>query len=170
MDETWMIESNCENVRIWSEFFETEKENDFLWIAKKSYHGNATIDRTINSNSTIRFKSNEETNKKGFKLVWSCEDGLWGLPAGLTCENNASGYLPSNYNGNISVTVEGILCQPWEGNTPDFLTYINLNDVQAAKNFCRDPNGNLDGAWCYTTDPDKRWDYCNCDMGLMPGW
>ena len=31
-------------------------------------------------------------------------------------------------------------------------------------NYCDNPNGETDGKWCYTTDPNVRWDYCdpNC--------
>ena len=32
--------------------------------------------------------------------------------------------------------------------------------------FSRNPDLDLAGPWCYTTDPEKRWEYCNikaCD-------
>jgi len=82
MDETWMIESNCENVRIWSEFFETEIY-DILWIGTKKYYGCWTwlgskikINQTMTNNTTIRFESNGVLNKKGFKLIWNCENKI----------------------------------------------------------------------------------------------
>ena len=34
-------------------------------------------------------------------------------------------------------------------------------------NFCRNPDGEPKGPWCYTTDPDERWEYCDipgCDL------
>ncbi|CAG0901581.1 unnamed protein product, partial [Cyprideis torosa] len=37
-----------------------------------------------------------------------------------------------------------------------------------AQNFCRNPGNDAGGPWCYTTDPQKRYEYCNipfCDDG-----
>ena len=28
-------------------------------------------------------------------------------------------------------------------------------------NFCRNPDNEPEGAWCYTTDSESRWEYCN---------
>jgi hypothetical protein len=28
-------------------------------------------------------------------------------------------------------------------------------------NYCRNPDGEPDGIWCYTTDSNKRWEYCD---------
>ena len=31
----------------------------------------------------------------------------------------------------------------------------------AAKNYCRNPDSESGGPWCYTTDSAKRWEYCD---------
>ena len=77
MDETWMIESNCENIRIWSEFFGIKYGSDSLWIGNSQYTGNSQyighskINQTMTNNTLIRFKSG--IFSIGFKLIWICE-------------------------------------------------------------------------------------------------
>jgi len=29
-------------------------------------------------------------------------------------------------------------------------------------NYCREPKEKEAGAWCYTMNPEKKWDYCKC--------
>ena len=31
-------------------------------------------------------------------------------------------------------------------------------------NYCRNPNGNAGGIWCYTTDPSTPWEHCDALM------
>ena len=76
-------------------------------------------------------------------------------------------YVPSTeYNGNLSVTVNGRQCQVWSSIYPYNDTLEDDNrfpmdgSVIAAKNFCRDPtnDGNI---WCYTNEPGVVWEYCS---------
>uniref|UniRef100_A0A669P847 Kringle domain-containing protein n=1 Tax=Phasianus colchicus TaxID=9054 RepID=A0A669P847_PHACC len=35
------------------------------------------------------------------------------------------------------------------------------NWAELEENYCRNPDGDVRGPWCYTTDPATRFDYCN---------
>jgi len=64
--------------------------------------------------------------------------------------------LQSDYRGPISHTKSGLTCQSWSSQTPHAHQWC-----QEYKNYCRNPDGDSGGAWCYTTDPDVPWEYCS---------
>uniref|UniRef100_A0A8B9HK76 Macrophage stimulating 1 n=1 Tax=Astyanax mexicanus TaxID=7994 RepID=A0A8B9HK76_ASTMX len=67
-----------------------------------------------------------------------------------------------NYRGIVRKTRKGIICQKWSANTPH-QTKINPKthpDANLTENYCRNPDGDLHGPWCYTTDPKTEFDYC----------
>ena len=37
-------------------------------------------------------------------------------------------------------------------------------NFEDAMNYCRNPDGESQGPWCYTTDPKSRWEYCHVPM------
>jgi len=63
-----------------------------------------------------------------------------------------------NYTGRKSTTRSGKQCQPWNSNTPHIPKY---RPNPKNHNFCRNPDGDANGPWCYTTDPSTRFEYCN---------
>jgi hypothetical protein len=66
--------------------------------------------------------------------------------------------IPS-INPHLAATT-GYTCQSWAEHSPHGHSY----DAWAADqnhNQCRDPWGSDGFIWCYTTDPDVRWDYCD---------
>ena len=75
----------------------------------------------------------------------------------LGCQEGSP--LGSDYKGNASITVSGRTCQKWSVQTP----HTHGRTDQGDHNYCRNPDGEA-GAWCYTTDPDVRWELC-----LVPG-
>ncbi|EFX80185.1 putative Neurospecific receptor kinase protein [Daphnia pulex] len=68
------------------------------------------------------------------------------------------------YQGNVSVTRDGIACQRWDAQEPHSHNRPPLNifpEMQGAENFCRNAGGEEPRPWCYTTDPLVRWQPCD---------
>ena len=66
--------------------------------------------------------------------------------------------LGVSYSGTSNITVSGSTCKIWS----EFKVYAGVGD----HNFCRNPDGDSEGVWCFTTDPEKEREYCsvpNCD-------
>jgi len=69
--------------------------------------------------------------------------------------------------GTASVTTTGKTCQEWTATTPHVPYYTVTDDKfpdgsrAAAKNYCRTLGAETRGPWCYTTDPNTRWEQCN---------
>uniref|UniRef100_A0A8C7EBX7 Plasminogen n=1 Tax=Nothoprocta perdicaria TaxID=30464 RepID=A0A8C7EBX7_NOTPE len=69
-----------------------------------------------------------------------------------------------DYRGTVAKTGKGKTCQAWSSQTPhshDYFTPKTHPDAGLDKNYCRNPDGDVNGPWCYTTDPRKAWDYCD---------
>ncbi|XP_078603356.1 uncharacterized protein LOC144877322 [Branchiostoma floridae x Branchiostoma japonicum] len=71
-------------------------------------------------------------------------------------------YAGASYRGTVAVTKTGRTCQRWGSQTPhehyNSLAFLPLAGLE--QNYCRNPDGEP-GVWCYTTDPGKRWEYCD---------
>tara|TARA_B100002019_G_scaffold194721_1_gene168598 strand:+ start:937 stop:2298 length:1362 start_codon:yes stop_codon:yes gene_type:complete len=68
----------------------------------------------------------------------------------------------ADYRGKQNKTISGKTCQKWNSqsphkhnNTPEKKPNKGLGD----HNFCRNPDGEP-SIWCYTQDPNKRWELC----------
>jgi len=68
-----------------------------------------------------------------------------------------------DYRGDVSVTKSGKTCQAWDQQSPHTHPVFTEENKQESglgeHNYCRNPN-EPGGVWCYTTDSDKRWEYC----------
>ncbi|XP_066533081.1 plasminogen-like [Hoplias malabaricus] len=66
------------------------------------------------------------------------------------------------YRGPTSKTITGVTCQAWAAQTPHVSNFSPLThrDKGLESNECRNPDNDINGPWCYTTDPSKKWDYC----------
>ncbi|XP_058268314.1 muscle, skeletal receptor tyrosine-protein kinase isoform X2 [Hemibagrus wyckioides] len=75
-----------------------------------------------------------------------------------TCYNDRGRF----YQGNHNVTASGIPCQRWDQQDPHphRLSVNVIPELKNAENFCRNPGGESDRPWCYSTNPSIRWEYC----------
>uniref|UniRef100_A0A672YFE5 Plasminogen n=1 Tax=Sphaeramia orbicularis TaxID=375764 RepID=A0A672YFE5_9TELE len=69
----------------------------------------------------------------------------------------------ATYRGPTSMTIVGVTCQAWSAQSPhqhNSFTPQTHADKGLEGNSCRNPDNDVNGPWCYTTDRNKKWDYC----------
>lgn len=90
------------------------------------------------------------------KQRWEyCDIPKCGTPP-IECLTTAGGV---DYFGHVNTTVSGRICMRWDSQSPHSHDYGYAKDQE---NYCRNPYGKAaKGPWCYTTDPEKIWEYCN---------
>ncbi|XP_036288154.1 hepatocyte growth factor-like protein isoform X4 [Pipistrellus kuhlii] len=64
------------------------------------------------------------------------------------------------YRGTKAVTRSGLTCQRWSHRHPNDHKYMPTPQNGLEENFCRNPDGDPRGPWCYTTDPAVRFQSC----------
>ncbi|XP_071596574.1 plasminogen-like isoform X1 [Heliangelus exortis] len=68
-----------------------------------------------------------------------------------------------DYRGRVAKTAGGRTCQEWSSQKPHshkYFTPVTHPRAGLDKNYCRNPDGDINGVWCFTTDPEKKWEYC----------
>uniref|UniRef100_A0A0G2K6S8 Plasminogen n=2 Tax=Rattus norvegicus TaxID=10116 RepID=A0A0G2K6S8_RAT len=78
------------------------------------------------------------------------------------CEEECMYCSGEKYEGKISKTMSGLDCQSWDSQSPHAHGYIpaKFPSKNLKMNYCRNPDGEP-RPWCFTTDPNKRWEYCD---------
>lgn len=74
------------------------------------------------------------------------------LTAEAECKRSNTGW---EYAGKRNITTSGRTCQTWSSDSPHSHSFNNLPE-----NYCRNPDREP-SPWCYTTDPNKRWELCS---------
>lgn len=73
-----------------------------------------------------------------------------------------------DYRGSRHTTLSGLECQYWSHQTPQQHTRTHLSFPEeglGGHNFCRNPTGEEAHPWCYTMDPNVRFELC---AGIPP--
>ncbi|CAH1274835.1 LPA [Branchiostoma lanceolatum] len=102
----------------------------------------------------------------GYKLdgtsTLTCQSGGTWSGRFPTCSEECFEGKAAFFRGTVSVTKTGLKCQRWDSQTPHIHKRkpADYPSFGLEQNYCRDPDG-TNGVWCYTTDPGKRWDYCD---------
>jgi len=82
----------------------------------------------------------------------------------LTCSEELAGANGADYVGCQSKTRNGHTCQMWSSQVPHAHTRTEAYYPEGhlgTHNNCRNPDGDAEGIWCYTTDPDVPFDHCD---------
>ncbi|KAM8924988.1 hepatocyte growth factor-like protein isoform 4-T4 [Lycaon pictus] len=64
------------------------------------------------------------------------------------------------YRGTVAITTGGLPCQHWSHRFPNDHKYTPTLRNGLEENFCRNPDRDPGGPWCYTTDPAVRFQSC----------
>ena len=75
----------------------------------------------------------------------------------------------TTYRGSVSTTQVGVACQNWVSTSPHTHRYHDMVESGVGDHdYCRNPDG-VGGVWCYTVDPETRWDWCNVPFCTQEG-
>ena len=71
---------------------------------------------------------------------------------------NCKDHYGQSYEGTVSQTRSGRTCQAWNTTYPHSHGYVL---PLSAENFCRNPDDQPLGPWCYTVDQEERYGFCD---------
>lgn len=71
-----------------------------------------------------------------------------------------------DYKGTLSVTMRGFTCLPWA--SPKAVKKAVgkefLPEVKLEANYCRNPDDDTEGPWCFVDYPNVTMDYCELEL------
>uniref|UniRef100_A0A8C4RUK6 Prothrombin n=1 Tax=Erpetoichthys calabaricus TaxID=27687 RepID=A0A8C4RUK6_ERPCA len=78
--------------------------------------------------------------------------------------------LGIHYEDNLSVSISGLTCLKWNSSkalelskTKEFSSFVKLKE-----NYCRNPDLDEEGPWCFVDHPNKTFEYCKLDFCDTP--
>jgi len=163
------LEDNyCRNpdgeARIWCYTTEPSKRWDYCAPLGPTY-------LTCSMDAAPTFEECSVIDGSSFSNVYPCQCGLAQCKLGRKCTASSSSctdvcdetYLDNgeHYYGCQNRTRQGYACQRWDSQEFHEHDYGHVaKGGIASANYCRNPNDESD-IWCFTTSPDKRWDFCD---------
>ncbi|KAL3788689.1 hypothetical protein HJC23_001888 [Cyclotella cryptica] len=126
-----------------------------------------TIRTVVPSPIPIHFSSLKPTLEPQMR-TYEATEKLTSSPTALMIDKTQCGSYAvrqADYRGEISTTVDGDECQNWSDQWPHVHNYTPKNHPELKSNYCRNPD-HSSHPWCYTTNPEKRWGWC--DVPLCP--
>ena len=103
--------------------------------------------------------SQEARNGFGFGSHGYWSKGI----GGKKCDERIRGYRQNGYRGCTNKTKSGRKCQKWTVQWPhrhSRTPWRYRGKGLGNHNYCRNPDNEPGGIWCYTNDRRKRWEYC----------
>merc|ERR1711865_302075 len=85
-------------------------------------------------------------------------------PVNGGCDETISGTNQAGYRGCQDKTTTGKTCQMWTAQSPHAHTRTLSNYPNkglGTHNYCRNPDNEPNGIWCYTQSSSSRWEYCD---------
>ncbi|XP_078530302.1 hepatocyte growth factor [Lissotriton helveticus] len=81
--------------------------------------------------------------------------------------------IGNSYRGSLSKTRFDVTCATWSKNMEDLKrhTFQAPDETILENNYCRNPDNDVHGPWCYTDNPLIPWDYCSishCEGDTTP--
>merc|ERR1712168_270571 len=140
------------------------------WASQSPHTHTKTADNIVEDTleDASNFCRNPDKYKDGPWCYTTDEDTEWELCEIEPCKECKTTKLGLEYGGRKAITESEKTCQRWDAQTPHKHKQKSINIVDAslstAENYCRNPDKASGGLWCYTTDPDTRWEYCDVDI------
>ncbi|CAC5393643.1 PLG [Mytilus coruscus] len=123
---------------------------------------------TYGSNITFRCKYRLlQQSVAGFNFcpVELCTPGGW-TDGYISCARTECYHerLSKKYMGKRTCGLSGTSCQLWNQQSPHMHSHVSSDfpdlDIDLAMNYCRDPAGTRGEPWCYTTNQNITWEFC----------
>uniref|UniRef100_A0AAY4BXU6 Plasminogen n=1 Tax=Denticeps clupeoides TaxID=299321 RepID=A0AAY4BXU6_9TELE len=132
------------------------------WDSKFPHVPNITPEKYPRADLEKNFCRNPDNDAAGPWCYTTDPEKRWETCEVQSCSEECMVCSGEDYRGKISKTESGFTCQRWDSQTPHNHGYLPeaLPDKYLEQNYCRNPDGEP-RPWCFTTDANKRWEFCN---------